>query len=145
MVQTLEEEERGPRPLSVLVVEDEPLILMSLVDILRDDGLEIFAASDAEEAINLLEFGEVIVDLVFTDVRFPHGRNGFEFTRWLRAHRPEILIAVTSGQVAGSAANRELLEGELFIEKPYLISQLADQLEAFARASDRVTARRRDL
>src|SRR5579872_5463105 len=88
------------RPLSVLVVEDEPLIRISLSDVLRHDGLVVFEAADGEEAIALLQDDRIFIDLVFTDVRFPSGRNGFELAHWIRTRRPELLIAVTSGQVA---------------------------------------------
>jgi CheY-like chemotaxis protein len=119
------------RPLSVLVVEDEPLIRLTLVDVLRRDGLVVFEASDVDEAIALLDDNRIFIDLVFTDVRLPGGRDGFDLAKWIRERRPELLIVVTSGQVAASTVNRELREGEHFIEKPYIMGELADRFRAF--------------
>ena len=61
--------ETSHRPV-VLAVEDEPLVLMLAVDMILDAGFEPLWASNAEEAIGILESRDDI-KIVFTDVNMP--------------------------------------------------------------------------
>ncbi len=60
-----------------LVVEDEMLIRIMVSDSLRDAGLNVIEAFNADEAIRILHSG-VKVDLMLSDVRMP-GR----WTAWV--------------------------------------------------------------
>jgi DNA-binding response OmpR family regulator len=108
------ETSRGP---VVLAVEDEPLILMLAVDMIRDAGFEPLWASNAEEAIRILESRDDI-RIVFTDIQAVRGR-------W-----PPIRIIVTSGFSAGKL--KLLPEGSQFIPKPYSAGQISDALHSLA-------------
>ena len=60
----------------VLVVEDEPILRMSAVDIVEDAGFEALEAADAQQAIAILE-RRTDIRIVFSDIDMPggHGRN----------------------------------------------------------------------
>jgi len=118
--------------LVVLVVEDEPLVRMTVVDVLEAGGITVIEACDAEEAISILGDGRTAVDVVFTDVRFPQGRNGFELAQWVRENRPALPVAVTSGHAAYRGERPRLGPNDLFIEKPYDIDKLPQQMETLA-------------
>src|SRR5215213_8790335 len=61
------------RPL-VLVVEDEPLVRMTLVDVLEDAVFKIIEAAHADEALRVLKAVSGI-DAVVTDVEMPPGQH----------------------------------------------------------------------
>jgi CheY-like chemotaxis protein len=80
----------------ILVVEDDPLIRLSIAEELRDAGFEVIEAVDADEALELYEvlgpFG-----LVFTDVRMPGTMNGIALAGELRRRNPSMPILITTG------------------------------------------------
>ena len=61
----------------VLAVEDEPLILMLAIDMIRDAGFEALWASDADEAIRILE-SRGDIRIVFTDINMPGSMDGIK-------------------------------------------------------------------
>src|ERR1700712_3994498 len=86
------------RPPAILVVEDEVLIRGSIVAHLQDCGYHIFGVSNTAEAIAILDRNEVKIDLVFTDVRMPGKMDGWGLAAWVREHRPEKAVTVTSAE-----------------------------------------------
>jgi CheY-like chemotaxis protein len=110
--------EPASRQPSVLVVEDEALIRAILADELREAGLTVIEATNADEALSYL--GSVgKVDLVFTDIQMPGSVNGLEMARRLREQNPDIPIIVTSGNAGpqGAAGIGR------FLPKPYDMGQ----------------------
>ena len=87
----------------VLVVEDNDHIREVTLQRLEALGYAVLEARTGPEAIALLEAGEP-VDLVFSDVAATSRMTGYDLARWLRAHRPEIGIALASGYAAGKGA-----------------------------------------
>jgi CheY-like chemotaxis protein len=80
----------------VLVVEDEPLLLLEACDLVRDAGFEPVATSNADEAIRILETRTDIC-LVFTDVDMPGSMDGIKLAAAVRDRWPPIEIVVVSG------------------------------------------------
>ena len=72
----------GQRPV-VLVVEDEGLIRMNAIAMVEEAGFEAIAASDADEAIRILESRNDI-RAVFTDVQMPGSMDGMRLARVVR-------------------------------------------------------------
>jgi len=112
---------RGHAPVTVLVVDDEPLILMATAASLADAGCRVLEASDADEALAVLE-EEPAVDVLVTDVKMPGGMDGFGLARAVAGSRPGIGIVVNSGHATPDES--ELPEGALFLAKPYRTQQL---------------------
>lgn len=81
---------------AVLVVEDEILIRMSIVAELEDAGFEVFEASNAAEAIEIL-IANNRIRLMFTDVDMPGDVDGLKLAALVRDRWPPIKIIVTSG------------------------------------------------
>src|SRR5208282_3727700 len=79
---------------SVLVVDDEKIILKSCERILTPEGYEVNTASSADEAISLL--AQNTYDLIITDLKLP-GMSGLEFMKHVRAKDPHINIVVITG------------------------------------------------
>lgn len=111
----------------VLVVEDDPLILMSAVDMIADAGFEPIEATNADEAIAVLE-GRDDIRTIFTDINMPGSMDGLKLARAVRARWPPVKIILTSGV---SFADQSLMPaGAKFVVKPYLPAQLASALQS---------------
>jgi len=103
---------------TVLVVDDDQLVREPIADYLREVGYAVLEAGDAREAIELVDHA-AHVDLVFTDVRMPGELDGVGLARWVRTHRPDLPVLMTSGYY-GTGWLGERLEREVrLIQKPY--------------------------
>ena len=81
---------------TILVVEDEALIRITLAEALRDLRITVVEASTADEAWEFLTSGGR-VDLVFTDHRMPGSMTGSQLAERIREHYPSIEVLMTSG------------------------------------------------
>ena len=106
----------------ILIVEDSAIIRMGAVDLVVHAGYEALEASNAEEAIRLLEARTDIV-LVFTDVGMPGTMDGLKLVEYVRHRWPPIKLILASGKVSLDKA--ALPEGGLFFSKPYEHSQVS--------------------
>jgi CheY-like chemotaxis protein len=111
--------------ISVLVVEDEPVIRMSLVLYLGDEGFDVFEAGSADEAIGILE-AQPKIQAVFTDVDMPGSMDGLKLAAAVRDRWPPIKIIVTSGYKRPGLS--ELPERSFFLPKPYQFASVARSL-----------------
>lgn len=123
---------------TILVVEDEVLIRMSVADYLRDCGYRVLEASNAAEAVELLQ--AQAPDLVFTDVDMPGKMDGFELAHWVRDHMPGLPVVITSGANRTARKAEELCTDGPQLDKPYHPEILADRIRillAGAKQRDR--------
>ncbi|MBI5128734.1 MAG: response regulator [Rhodopseudomonas palustris] len=105
----------------VLVVEDDALLRMNAVDIIEDAGFEVLDASNADDAIAILESRDDI-RVVFTDIQIPGSMDGLKLARAVRGRWPPIKIVATSGRVRVSGD--DLPDGGRFLAKPYTSGQV---------------------
>jgi CheY-like chemotaxis protein len=124
---------------TVLLIEDELLIMEAMAEALREKGAAVLEAADAERALLLVTACGLPIDAVFTDLHFPQGMTGLEFLNRFRILRPGARIFVTSGRALSRDIQRQLNAGESFVEKPYDLFALAARL---AHAAESVAARR---
>ena len=102
--------------IGVLVVEDEPLLLMDTADIFTDAGMAAFVAHDADAAIALLAEREDIY-VVITDLAMPLRRmDGHAFVRDVAMRRPDMGVLVLLGADTSKWGDR--LPGVRFLPKP---------------------------
>lgn len=101
----------------VLVVEDEPLVRMAAVEMVKDAGFETMEAASAPAALHMLERWAADLSAAFTDVDMPGGMDGLELAATVRVCWPWIALLVTSGHRA--AADAALPEHAVFMPKPY--------------------------
>ena len=100
---------------TILVVEDEFLILYYLEDILSEAGYEIITASNADEAIEVLE-GRSDIFAIVTDIDMPGSIDGLKLAAAVRDRWPPIHVIITTGKNIG----RVIPSGSHFIGKPIL-------------------------
>lgn len=84
---------------TVLVVDDEAFIRIFLVDLIEDHGFVVLEASDADEAIALMEQHPEI-DVVVTDIQMPGSMDGLKLSHYIRDRWPPTTLIVTSGKAA---------------------------------------------
>ena len=108
----------------VLVVEDEPLLLMMAGEMVEDAGFKPILAHNADEAILILESRDDI-SIVFTDVRMPGSMDGIRLAAAVRHRWPTIKLMVVSGHVTGES---ELPPGTHFFRKPYVTEKIVATL-----------------
>ena len=107
---------------AVLVVEDEALIRMAAVDLIDGAGYEAVEASNADEAIRVLEL-RTDIRVVFTDVDMPGTMDGLKLSAAVRNRWPPVRIVVTSGHRIVDIT--ELPDGGVFFSKPYRHHEIA--------------------
>lgn len=113
----------------VLVVEDEPLLRMAAVCTVEDAGFEPLEASNADEAILILE-GRNDIRIVFTDIDMPGSMDGIKLAESVRGRWPPISIIVTSGHRI--VRKDDLPLGSAFFGKPYNDADLVATLQRMA-------------
>lgn len=118
----------------ILLVDDEPILADSLVQILEGEGFRAASAGDGASAVRIAE--QVHPDLVICDVILP-GTSGIEAAKQIRRALPSIPILLFSGQ----AAANDMIEAAQFegyhfevLAKPvrpeFLISIIRERLSA---------------
>jgi len=80
---------------TVLVVEDEVLVRLSIAAYLRDCGYKVIEAADADEAVLVLKQSELDIAVLFTDIEMPGAMDGFGLAQWTRANRPGLDVILT--------------------------------------------------
>jgi len=102
----------APKPI-VLVVEDQPQLLLDAVNIGTDVGFEALAASNADAAMRILLSGNDI-GVVFTDVQMPGSMDGLELAHAVRQRSPPIKFTVTSSRLCDDCGAEPALRGALY-------------------------------
>jgi CheY-like chemotaxis protein len=81
----------------ILVVEDEPLLLMMAVEVVEDAGFQAIEASNADQAVTLLESNPDIT-ILWTDIDMPGSMDGLKLAVLVRDRWPPIEILIVSGK-----------------------------------------------
>jgi CheY-like chemotaxis protein len=115
------------RPSVVLVVEDEILVLVAAIADLEAAGFIVHEASNADDALALLERHESI-RAVFTDIQMPGTMSGLELARLVHVRWPAVKVLVTSGNALYGAD--DLAWGDQFFRKPYHAEDIVAALRA---------------
>jgi len=127
-----EAEARGAPPSrgteTILLVEDEPLVRDLAGHVLRRLGYRVTEATNAEEAIALVEERGVTPDLLVSDVVMP-GLGGRELATRLRAQLPALAVLLMSGYTTDVALRDTTDAQTAFLQKPFTPARLADQVK----------------
>lgn len=100
----------------VLVVEDEPLVLESTVDLLVNAGFEVGRARTCDEAMAALQAG-FRPSVMVTDISLEKDGDGIELARCVAELWPDISIVLVSGRQRPE--RDDYPETALFFTKPY--------------------------
>ncbi|MDJ0107904.1 response regulator, partial [Rhodococcus erythropolis] len=130
-------------PRRVVVAEDEALIRMDLVEMLREEGYDVVGeAGDGQVAVELAE--SLKPDLVIMDVKMPR-RDGIDAASEIAAKRIAPVVILTA------FSQRELVErardagAMAYLVKPFSISDLVPAVELAVSRFREVTALEREV
>jgi two-component system, OmpR family, alkaline phosphatase synthesis response regulator PhoP len=115
----------------LLLVEDEPGLVLTLTDRLTAEGYAVTSAGDGDEAI--AEGTRAPYDVIVLDVMLP-GRDGFDVCRTLRERgvRTPILMLTARGQLVDRVVGLKLGADD-YLVKPFEMAELLARLEALLR------------
>jgi two-component system cell cycle response regulator DivK len=128
-------------PRRILVVEDNPLNLKLVRDVLQYAGYDVIEAQSGEEGLRVAEQDRP--DLVLMDLQLP-GIDGTETLRRLRQDslgRDVPVVAVTAFAMAEDRERASLAGFDGYIEKPISVRDLPGQIEAFLSGASEATGK----
>jgi DNA-binding response OmpR family regulator len=112
----------------ILVVDDEPNILMSIEFILEMEGYEVHTARDGDEALDVAE--RVRPDLILLDVNMPR-KDGYEVCRMLRKREDlagmKVIMLTAKGQTLEMKKGLEVGADE-YVTKPFGAEELLGKI-----------------
>jgi CheY-like chemotaxis protein len=115
----------------LLLVEDDRDVRGVTRQILKQSGCQILEAGNALEALRLWPQYRGRVDLLVTDLRLPHGIDGRELARRLKAEDPRLRVLYTSGRGTEAGEGDTALRGDTAIlAKPYNSGSLLSAVNA---------------
>ena len=112
---------------SVLVVEDDPILLEFTAELLKDDGLDVIRAGDCDEALAILEGGR-IPDIVVTDIALPGCRSGVDLATIVSERWPAVRLLIVSGRERPRQGDYP--DQAVFFTKPYAHGALLSMIHS---------------
>ena len=110
---------------TVLVVEDNDLVLELVVEMMNELGYMVLTAMNARAALWIVQHNDRI-QLLFTDVMMPDHMNGIDLAREARRCRPDLKVLLTSGYAGFDRGANEFP----MLPKPYRRAELAKRVRA---------------
>lgn len=111
----------GDEPMAserILVVDDEPGIRQIIARILVDEGYFVHQAGDGLEALELINAGDVAMDVVVSDIVMPR-LNGVELVQELSRSHPGLPIILISGFGTEELTRRGIAAPCAVLPKPF--------------------------
>lgn len=104
------------KPVKVMLVEDEPLVLRSTADLLAEDGYEVTECSGCDEALARLE-AEPDTSVLVTDLNVTCPGDGVTLAKMVAQRWPHIRLILVSGALRPE--RDDYPERATFFTKPY--------------------------
>jgi two-component system cell cycle sensor histidine kinase/response regulator CckA len=127
--------------MTILIVDDEPLVLRFMTYIVRSAGYEVLQADGGEEALAICKSHACCFDLMISDIAMPR-MNGRALAECMNRGYPGVPIIFMSGYpesreiVAGLVA-RGFENGYTFLQKPFQEDEVREAVRtAFKTAAD---------
>lgn len=119
---------------TILMVDDEALVLTMAETILSDFGYKVLTANNGQKALTILGQPETKVDLVITDLVMP-GMGGRELAERIRQLAPHLPVMPTSGYVI--AEDKQIGAG--YLQKPFTSTELLLKVKSALEQSRTLT------
>ena len=114
----------------VLVVDDDPYILMSLEFLMKKNGFDVLVARNGTEALQIVK--GFIPDIVLLDIMMPDV-NGYEICEYIKTHKKLMHCQVVFLSAKSSEADRQKgleLGASLYIAKPFSTRTIVAQIKS---------------
>lgn len=113
----------------VLVVEDDPDVLHTAVEMLKDLSCEVITATSGALALDSIRSAPK-VDILFSDIKMPGGMDGVQLSIEAQRLRPDLQILLTSGYF--EVSGHEQANEPSIMLKPYTKAELAARLASLS-------------
>ena len=114
---------------TVMLVDDEAMIIEVGTAMLKKLGYNVLAAADGESAMALYRKEQAHIDLIILDMVMPGMGGGETFDR-LKAFDPNVKVLLSSGYSLNGQATEIMHRGCIgFIQKPFSLVQLSEKLK----------------
>lgn len=123
--------------MKILIIEDDPNILLGLQEILKSEGYEVATCSQGNEALAAVE--KQAPDLVLLDVMLP-GMSGYDICRELRNtnRKLPVLMLTAKGQEIDKVVGLDLGADD-YVTKPFGVRELIARIQALLRRTSAQT------
>ena len=109
---------------TILVVEDERLMLRLLEKVFSREGYQVLAVPDGEEAVEVYHRYKLKIDAVLLDVGLPK-MTGWQVLSNLKQENPDVRVVIASGYLEPKRkAEMSTVGVNGFVNKPYRIDEL---------------------
>jgi two-component system, cell cycle sensor histidine kinase and response regulator CckA len=113
----------SPGDATILVVDDEPVVLETVRDGLTAHGYQVLTAGGGEDALQMAQAHQGAIALALVDVVMP-GMSGPEVAQRLHASRPDLKILFMSGFSTEVVVVHGLDGGDPLLVKPFSLNTL---------------------
>src|SRR6266478_4470265 len=122
----------------VLVIEDDPHILLGLQEVLKSDGFEVAVCNRGDRALEAVARHRP--SLVVLDVMLP-GLNGYDICKQLRAQKVAIpiLMLTAKSQELDKVVGLDLGADD-YVTKPFGVRELLARIQALLRRAESVAS-----
>lgn len=119
---------------TILVVEDNEGVRLTVVELLEQSGYTVLTAEDGDRAMQALQNG-VQPDLIFTDVVMPGRVKSTDLADWARVQQPPVAVLFTSGHTRDMLSTNHLLSPDIhLLSKPYSPEALTQRVHSVLTA-----------
>jgi PAS domain S-box-containing protein len=115
---------------TVLLVEDEEMMVLLLRKTFAKHGYNVLVALDGEEALNLFQEHKEKIDVVLLDIGLPK-KAGWEVILTMKEQNPQVSIVVSSGYIDPESKTKMYKAGiRNFVDKPYTPDAVVEILDS---------------
>jgi DNA-binding response OmpR family regulator len=128
-------EKRGQDQETILIVDDERLMLHLLEKVLTRHGYQVLTACDGEQAIEVYRSYKPRIDAVLLDVGLPRS-TGWQVLLKLKEEKPDVRVVIASGYLEPKMKAEMSGAGvKHFVNKPYKLNELLQTIQGLLRSS----------
>lgn len=117
---------------TLLIVDDERLILRLLKRYFSQNGFNVLVASDGEQALAVYRRHKSEIGAVILDIRLPKN-TGEEVFRKMKEENSAVKVIIASGYLAPAMTEGAFAGVKRFVSKPYILTELLEVVQEVLR------------
>jgi len=129
MPSSLQNVEASSPSKTVLVVDSEIIVRLTLSEYLRSCGYTVIEAASGEEALTVLKDADLAIDMTLAEVELRGEIDGFQLAAWIRNRRPQIGVILAGTPARAAKAAGDLCEDGPLMSKPYDPQLVVDRIK----------------
>jgi two-component system cell cycle sensor histidine kinase/response regulator CckA len=119
---------------TILIVEDEQLMLRLVEKVLLQHGYQVLVASDGEEAIEVYRRHKLEIDVVLLDVGLPK-LTGWDVLLKMKEENSDVRVVIATGFLEPKMKTEmSRVTVKHFVDKPYMLDEVVETLQSLIDA-----------